>query len=164
MSESGLWRNDTGHQQHSSKSLDPHAARAYCFPMKITLLEDGWFSFHTRNGREIRGLYARYPHEKKPCFLTLVTFTEDPTGQPKFAGREIPVLGRLNHWELQREAEKIERSAEGIERGDPAPAHVEQFDLRNTPAWGSWLKKNPDFLKENPHYLKDLPTGEDPTH
>ena len=107
--------------------------------------------------------YAKKPWESKPTLLVLYTLVEGPTGQPFALFREVQVLGKLNKWELTREGEKLEMRAESVERGEKQPAHVDQFDIRKTPFWGNYLRKNPDLLKRHPELMNDLVTaGEDP--
>lgn len=84
--------------------------------------------FTTKTGREMNYRYARKPWESKPSLLVLYTLVESPNG-PRTLFREVPVLGKLNKWELAGEAEKLEKRAESVERGEPQPAHVEQIDF-----------------------------------
>jgi len=66
------------------------------------------------------------------------------------------ISGYLDTAELYELSEQIARRAEAVERGEPAPAHVQHVDIRTTGTWQRFLRSNPDFLKHHPHYLADV--------
>lgn len=128
---------------------------------KVKNKKDGTFRCWTASGREVSGEYHFHPHASKPAALYLFAMVTDPTGQPKAVIKTYDVTTYIDAAELRELAENVARRAEAIERGDPAPDHVQQVDIRETNTWQRFLKNNPDFLRQHPHYLSDLRAAAD---
>jgi hypothetical protein len=73
-------------------------------------------SFTTKTGRVIGYAYGKTPGESKPRIVILYTIVVAPTG-PRAPMNKIPLLGRLNKWELEREADRLECRAKAVEHG-----------------------------------------------
>lgn len=94
----------------------------------------------TKSGREIRAIYSygRIPGERRPTLLTLLARAMKPDGQDTLWAYEVVVLGRLNKWELQREAEKVDARCLATERGEPDGADVNERPIEQAAFWKAW--------------------------
>jgi hypothetical protein len=77
-----------------------------------------------------RKVHATYGVKSKPDNVVLWTEARTPEGEFRQCFRQVPVLGKLNRWELAREAERVALRAEAVERGEPCPEGVQFIDMR----------------------------------
>jgi hypothetical protein len=121
-------------------------------------------SFTTKTGRVIHYTYGKRPGESKPCLVILYAVFIAPTG-PRLLMNKIPLLGRLNKWELEREADHLERRVEAVQRGEQRPAAPgeEAIDLKDSD-WPEFLRANPVVVEAYPQTLHDLVGDDDEQH
>jgi hypothetical protein len=87
----------------------------------------------TESGRTVTVTYGgqRPDGKKGPGAVSLVIQVKTPEGEHHLCGKTLPVLGKLNRWELAREAERLNVRADAIERGNPDREGVSFFDMRS---------------------------------
>ena len=145
-------------------------------------------SFITKKGRVIGYTYGKRPGESKPCVVVLDAVVVAPTG-PRVLTNTVPVHRRLNKSRLEREAERLERRAVAVQRGEAIAAmdelakkmpqgfsfswtglSLEELaageDDRELPKtdWPDFLRANPVVLEAYPHTLNDLVSDDDEQH